>query len=184
MSAAVTATTGQAILWAILQDPDSDVDRLVYADWLEENGQEARGQFIRVQCELARLGSACDGYYCDESVGHIDCRGERLRRQEQALLSREQDRLRDEWCSWADLGDNPWWDAWTFSRGFVALVQLPLTDFTRHAEALFRTQPIERVVLTDQSPLENACAAQMNTWVHHGRRLAGLANASGTPRVV
>ena len=33
----------------------NDTARLVYADYLQENGQETRARFIRVQCELARL---------------------------------------------------------------------------------------------------------------------------------
>jgi uncharacterized protein (TIGR02996 family) len=38
---------------AILDDPDSDMPRLIYADWLEEQGDADRAEFIRVQCELA-----------------------------------------------------------------------------------------------------------------------------------
>jgi uncharacterized protein (TIGR02996 family) len=38
---------------AILDDPDGDMPRLVYADWLEEQGDSDRAEFIRVQCELA-----------------------------------------------------------------------------------------------------------------------------------
>jgi len=41
-------------LRAILEAPDDDGPRLVYADWLEERGEEARAEFIRVQVELAR----------------------------------------------------------------------------------------------------------------------------------
>lgn len=40
-------------LSAILANPDDDQPRLVAADWLEEQGN-ARGEFIRVQCEIAR----------------------------------------------------------------------------------------------------------------------------------
>ena len=47
-----------AFLDAILAHPDDDGPRLVYADWLDEQGQAARAEFIRVQCELARLGEA------------------------------------------------------------------------------------------------------------------------------
>lgn len=42
-----------AFLRAILTAPDSDACRLSYADWLEERGNP-RGEFIRVQCEIAR----------------------------------------------------------------------------------------------------------------------------------
>lgn len=32
-----------------------DGPRLVYADWLDDHGETAHGEFVRVQCELARL---------------------------------------------------------------------------------------------------------------------------------
>src|SRR5262249_49135917 len=40
---------------AIIENPDDDGPRLVFADWLEEHGQLERAEFIRVQIELARL---------------------------------------------------------------------------------------------------------------------------------
>ena len=48
----------KTLLAAIWEDPLGDAPRLVYADWLEAFGEPdhvARGEFIRVQCELARL---------------------------------------------------------------------------------------------------------------------------------
>ncbi len=44
-----------ALLRAILDQPDEAVHRLVYADWLEEHGDEARAEFIRAQCRMARF---------------------------------------------------------------------------------------------------------------------------------
>jgi uncharacterized protein (TIGR02996 family) len=44
-----------AFLKAIAADPEEDAPRLVYADWLEENGQPARAELIRVQVRLARM---------------------------------------------------------------------------------------------------------------------------------
>ncbi len=49
-------TDRAALLRSILAAPDDDAPRLVYADWLDENGEPERAEFIRVQCELARLG--------------------------------------------------------------------------------------------------------------------------------
>lgn len=46
--------TDDAFIRTICQAPHEDAPRLVYADWLEERGDE-RGEFIRVQIELARL---------------------------------------------------------------------------------------------------------------------------------
>jgi uncharacterized protein (TIGR02996 family) len=47
-----------AFLRAIQERPDDDTARLVYADWLEEQGDEQstrRAAFIRADCELASL---------------------------------------------------------------------------------------------------------------------------------
>jgi uncharacterized protein (TIGR02996 family) len=46
--------TGEALLQAILDDPEDDTPRLVYADWLEENGEPERAEFIRAECVLAQ----------------------------------------------------------------------------------------------------------------------------------
>jgi uncharacterized protein (TIGR02996 family) len=39
-----------ALLAAILAHPDEDTPRLMFADWLDENGQPERAEFIRIQC--------------------------------------------------------------------------------------------------------------------------------------
>jgi uncharacterized protein (TIGR02996 family) len=44
-----------ALLDAIRAEPDDDLPRLAYADWLEEHDQADRAAFIRLQCEAARL---------------------------------------------------------------------------------------------------------------------------------
>ena len=46
-------TDQDALLRAVIENPDDDTPRLVYADWLEENGQPERAEFIRLQIELA-----------------------------------------------------------------------------------------------------------------------------------
>jgi uncharacterized protein (TIGR02996 family) len=40
---------------AVTADPESDVPRLIYADWLEEQG-DPRGEYLRLECYLATLG--------------------------------------------------------------------------------------------------------------------------------
>src|SRR5262249_12640860 len=45
-------TNEAALLRAIAEENDDDTGRLVLADWLEEHGDSARAEFIRVQCEL------------------------------------------------------------------------------------------------------------------------------------
>ncbi len=44
-----------SLLAAILEHPSDDFARLVLADWLEENGQADRAEFIRVQVEMAKI---------------------------------------------------------------------------------------------------------------------------------
>jgi len=41
-----------ALLAAIIAHPDEDTPRLIYADWLHENGQPERAEFIRLQIEI------------------------------------------------------------------------------------------------------------------------------------
>lgn len=43
-----------AFLAAIHDAPDDDAPRLVFADWLEENGQPERAEFLRIQVEMRR----------------------------------------------------------------------------------------------------------------------------------
>ncbi len=42
-------------LQAIIENPDDDHHRVVYADWLDEQGQSLRAELIRTQCSLQRL---------------------------------------------------------------------------------------------------------------------------------
>lgn len=50
-----------ALFHAICQHPEEDTPRLMYADWLEENGEADRAEFIRIQCELAQLATDDSG---------------------------------------------------------------------------------------------------------------------------
>src|SRR5688572_12088546 len=52
----VTMESEDAALWrAIAAAPHDDAPRLIYADWLEENGSPERAEFVRIQCRLATL---------------------------------------------------------------------------------------------------------------------------------
>ncbi len=47
---------------AIFKEPDDDAIRLIYADWLDENGEPLWAELIRVQCEIATLTPASDQF--------------------------------------------------------------------------------------------------------------------------
>ena len=55
----------QVLLRGILDNPDEDSPRLVYADWLEAHGDPDRAAFIRVQCRLAVREQFADVPYGD-----------------------------------------------------------------------------------------------------------------------
>jgi uncharacterized protein (TIGR02996 family) len=50
-----TDTDGRLLYAAIVREPEEDTPRLMYADWLEENGDPERAEFIRLQVELSRM---------------------------------------------------------------------------------------------------------------------------------
>ena len=58
----------EAFLRAIFDAPDDDTPRLVYADFLQENGEEDRAAFIRWQCGRGERPAAVQDFieeYCD-----------------------------------------------------------------------------------------------------------------------
>jgi uncharacterized protein (TIGR02996 family) len=83
-----------SLLQACKEEPQDDAPRLVLADWLEEHGDEhdvARAEFIRVQCQLARLPEkdpawgalrrrerALRGAHSAAWLGHLRGEGRRL----------------------------------------------------------------------------------------------------------
>ncbi len=86
-----------AFLRAIRADPEADLPRLVYADWLDEHDDPARAEFVRVQCELAKLP--------DHDAAYA------------ALEDREHELLAEHEAKW--LNDD-YINEWTFRRGLVA----------------------------------------------------------------
>lgn len=44
-----------AFVQAVVEDPDDDAPRLVFADWLDDHGEADRAALIRTQCALAKI---------------------------------------------------------------------------------------------------------------------------------
>src|SRR5215468_8406464 len=97
----------EPFLETILENADDNAPRLVYADWLEEQG-DPRGEFIRLQCELARLEDD-------------DGRAGELRDRETSLLNLHGEKWREEIPEWARAKCE-------FRRGFVEEVTLWRSD--------------------------------------------------------
>lgn len=115
---------------AIHADPDDDVPRLIYADWLEDRG-DPRGEFIRVQCELA-----------DRRTPYF--RREELEQRERELLARHE----AEWA--APL--RGWVNHWKFRRGFPDEILLTEWAFLTHADTLYRLVPATALRLQFAGP--------------------------------
>jgi uncharacterized protein (TIGR02996 family) len=116
----------EAFLQAIIENPDDDTSRLVYADWLDEQGQPDRAEFIRLQVRLS--GGAVRG-------------ADRLRRRERKLLLAHE----KEWA--APLHGMV--RRAGFRRGFPERVTLTGEDFLAHAGTLFRLAPVRHLIFTE-----------------------------------
>ncbi|MGF1581676.1 MAG: TIGR02996 domain-containing protein [Gemmataceae bacterium] len=56
-------TTKANLYQGILEEPDNDELRLIYADWCDENDDSERAEFIRIQIQLEDLGEYDDQYF-------------------------------------------------------------------------------------------------------------------------
>ena len=119
----------EPFLVAIGENLDDDTPRLVFADWLQENGDEARAEFIRIQCDHAR-GRPADAARAD------------------SLLAAN----RRKWLRGLpkSLADNP--KRCTFRRGFPAAITVQGFQFVSNGEAICRLTPIEELTLAAVTP--------------------------------
>jgi uncharacterized protein (TIGR02996 family) len=121
-------------LQALLAEPDDDTLRLVMADWLDENNQPARAEFIRVQIELARGA---------EDRAH---RRELELRQRDLLIAHDR-----EWVAPLAkvLGCEPGrWGGWVFRRGFVEYFRLSAYKAWATGARLSRLTPVRELNIT------------------------------------
>jgi uncharacterized protein (TIGR02996 family) len=139
-------------LRAVLAHPEDDGPRLVAADWWDEQGAAARAEFVRVQCELARLGPMSRKSWGRRKYG------KRIR----ALNRRELKLYRGEWdaevipAAWVTADEI--YPAFVYRRGFVEGVICPATDFLAHADAIRAACPLKRVQLTGWIDVIEPCA--------------------------
>jgi uncharacterized protein (TIGR02996 family) len=112
-----------AFLQAVLDAPDDDAPRLIYADWLEEQG-DPRGEFIRIQCALAQMDEADDHRW--------------------ELEARERQLLWQHSKGWAG-PVRRYVKKWRFRRGFVEKITIRADRFLACADELMRLAPIRHV---------------------------------------
>jgi uncharacterized protein (TIGR02996 family) len=135
-------------LQAIRDEPEDDAHRLIYADWLEEQGgaeRTARAALIRAQCRLAVLPVDDPSRDALEDEAS-DLLAEYEREWTQPLHGLAQD--------------------WQFSRGFLENVTLRGEDFLTHAEQLFHFAPLRAVhLLIHGKEIPRLAACPQLRWV-------------------
>jgi uncharacterized protein (TIGR02996 family) len=138
----------QAFVAAVREAPDEDTPRLVAADWLDEHGEHARAELVRVQCALARLvfgpltGWALrpgESYAALHSRLLCECdscqTAKPLRGREAELLGGPNPR---------PFAANVWA---IYARGFCEHVRLPWEEWRDRGDQLLRREPVRAVDL-------------------------------------
>ena len=115
---------GDALRRAILAQPDDDTLRLIFADWLDENGRPERAAFIRAQVSAAQAEP-----FSPDALRHAKAADRVLKPQ------------MDEWAKTVRQRVL----AWRFARGFVEHVAVDVATFPRDAATLFAAEPIRSV---------------------------------------
>lgn len=124
-----------ALLETIREAPNDDVPRLIYADWLEENGDADRAEFIRVQIELTNMP--------DNDPRRRD------------FSERERQLLNNNYHKWvkpfADVGV----PTTTYSRGLIESLAINAETFLRLKPEVFANNAILHLRLCSWPETEN-----------------------------
>lgn len=156
----------QAFLNDIAAQPQDDAPRLIFADWLEEQGREEQAEFVRVQCQLARHAVAVKarGNAFPAPPMHPDflpsSTRDELRRRERELFSVNVAQtlrwfgLPQPWARVVRLKPfDPDYPCAVASRGFIASITLPTNVFLQCAADIIEAVPmLEEVRLSDKTP--------------------------------
>ena len=137
----------RALLDLVIKHRASDGPRLAFAAWCEHNGEPQRAEFIRVQCELARIeeaGTADPKRYADPVAREYKMPPDFDRyRGLYALFQRMWDAGHGVSIPW-DIGTNQ--TEWR--RGFIIALEVTADTFFANADAVLSEHPVELVRLT------------------------------------
>ena len=132
-------TEREALLRAICENPDDDTPRLVFADWLQENGEEQRAEFIRVQIEQSKLKP--------QTVPYWKC----YSRARKLFAGHGGD-----WCEEIHPDPSFRWDE--FVRGFTEGVKVPtFGSFEQFADRIFAHTPLKTLRIQQPVRLSDLC---------------------------
>lgn len=143
--------TEQSLFDAVLANPDDDLPRLVMADWLDENGDPVRAQYIRDSIDFHnhphRDAILTKEYDARDGVNDVWMRGFDLYRAiETAWMENGQ-----KWAVESRTGLSATYNL-TWSRGFPGELLCDLNDFMLLAPYVGKKWPLTKVKLIDRQP--------------------------------
>jgi uncharacterized protein (TIGR02996 family) len=112
---------GDDLYRAVLDSPEDDAPRLIYADWLDEHGRPDRAEFIRLQCAMDRIPPGTARW--------------------KPLFERAQRLEREGRVAWTGPAQERVLET-RLRRGFVDWARLTIDQFVHFAEELVRLEPI------------------------------------------
>src|SRR5262245_59923246 len=130
----------EAFLAAIAAAAEDDTPRLVFADWLEDNGQPERAELIRLQCRLEPDRDRFDGAAINALHRQVDQLLHYSEPGREAITKQEYRRFEgvSGW-SWAAPSLALEW-----RRGFVETVGMHAGTFVRYGRAIRHRYPLLR----------------------------------------
>lgn len=172
-------------LKALLAQPDDDTLRLAMADWLDENEDPARAEFIRVQVELAR------------GVEERERRHALEKRQAELLIEHEREWVRPllESLNGQEGENGGWsfpraanetrspeysWGGCVFRRGFAEYFHVPAPVINRFGEKLARLTPVRELYLSPCKSV-NVVWLSKKPWLNSLIALRARVGRTGVP---
>lgn len=159
-----------AILQDIIANPEDDGLRLIYADWLEDNGDgmdSLLAEFIRIQCRIAQmeiesghpkttpLAWSCK---CDVCVAAVP-----IRKREAELLP-----LISSYTPYIVPDPSIVLVDWAFRRGFIHAISCEVEVWLNHGKTLCNYHPLNKVDIAYVSPMDDS------TWGRNDSSILGL----------
>jgi len=130
--------TGDALLQAIVEDPDDDSLRLIYADWLADHGEADRAEFIRLELAMAPLMPDFDEApeeWDSPEYHRLSTRAEKLGSEHDAEWFGPLNRLVEHFNTW---------------RGFVHYADMTARRFADKAAEIFAAAPLLQRIYLDR----------------------------------
>lgn len=169
-----TDTTQRALLNAIIAKPDDDALRLIYSDWLDENGEAERASLVRCQIKHPRWFGD-DTWMESPSTntdGYLD-----------ALEWLKSSHCKDEFAStqvgnWVWNKMRPDGIVGVYRRGFIDEIRCTLQQCLDHGKDIVREHPVTVVVATDREPFADTDGAW---WINESHIHAHEADSNRIP---